>query len=166
MENLQFTKEMRNEIVDLSAFNYCVNNEPKIEEHIRDGQRTSMQWNSTEINSRFTNACKAYLPLSKSWKTINIENQLKDSRSRINLFKQLIKLRENPSFYGGKYKLILANKQIYSFIRWLNKSISIPIYLVVINMIGASRNDPDNEYVKIDFIQLLKCKNKKILKAK
>ncbi|CAF3831907.1 unnamed protein product [Rotaria sordida] len=158
MENLQFTKEMRNEIVDLSAFNYGLHDESKIEKHIRDGERTPMQWSSTKQNSGFTNASKPYLPLSKSWKTINVENQLKDSRSHLKLFKQLIKLRENSPFYGGKYKLVLANKQIYSFIRWSNQSTSIPIYLIIINMIGASRNDQENESVKIDFIQLLKCK--------
>ncbi|CAF3964440.1 unnamed protein product, partial [Rotaria sp. Silwood1] len=155
MENLMFTKEMRNEIVDLSALNYGLNDKSKIEKHVRDGQRTPMQWSSTEINSGFTTASKPYLPLSKSWKTINVENQLKESRSHLKLFKQLVELRENPSFYGGKHKLVLATKQIYSFIRWSNKSISIPIYLIIINMIGASRNDQENECVTLDFIQLL-----------
>ncbi|CAF1312568.1 unnamed protein product [Adineta steineri] len=160
MENLQYTKEIRHEINDLSAFNYGINDENKIEEKTRDGQRTPMQWNSDEINAGFTNATKPYHPLSKSWKTINVQNQLNSNRSHLKLFKQLVQLRQNEPFYSGKFQLILADKYIYSFIRWSSELETAPIYLIIINMFGAGQNDREDQHINLDFIKLLKCKNK------
>jgi glycosidase len=97
--------------------------------------RYTMQWSSDEMHSGFTNASKPYHPLSKSWKTINVQNQLNSSRSHLKLFKQLNQIKQNDPFYSGKYKLILANKQIYSFIRLSNKLILTYVYLIIINMV-------------------------------
>ena len=160
MENLQYTKEMRDEINDLSAFNYGINDDSKIEKKTRDGQRTPMQWTSKKINAGFTDASKPYHPLSKSWKTINVEDQLNSSSSHLNLFKQLVQIRQNEPFYSGKYQTILATKQIFSFIRWTNVKISSSIYLIIINMTGAGQYKPDDKPIDLDFIKLLKCKNK------
>ena len=134
-----------------------MNDENKIEQKPRDGQRTPMQWNSDQNNAGFSNATKPYHPLSKSWRTINVQNQL---NSHLKVFQQLIQLRENQPFYTGKYRLILASKEIFSFIRYSAKSTLTPIYLVVINMIGAGRNDRPNECITMNFIDLLKCKDK------
>ena len=99
MENLQFIKERRHEMNDLSAFNYGKNDPKNIEENTRDGQRTPMQWTSDQSYAGFTNASKPYHPLSKSWKTINVQNQLNSPSSHLKLFKELIQLRENLNLY-------------------------------------------------------------------
>ena len=64
MENLQFTKELREQINDLSALNYGENDKSKIEQKVRDGQRTPMQWIGKEQFAGFTDAPKPYHPLS------------------------------------------------------------------------------------------------------
>jgi len=65
MENLEFTKEIRNQMNDLSAYNYGINDQSKIEDKTCDGQRTPMQWTSNKMNAGFTDALKPYHPLSK-----------------------------------------------------------------------------------------------------
>lgn len=169
MENLQFTKEMRDQINDLSAFNYGVHDKNKIEEKTRDGQRTPMQWNSNENNAGFSNAKQAYHPLSKSWKTVSVQDQLNSTNSHLNLFKQLVQLKAEEPFFTGKFRIILVTKQIFAFIRYSIKPIPTPIYLIIINMIGAYSNDKPDECIQLNFIDLLKCQDKNaqgIIRAK
>ncbi|CAF1621037.1 unnamed protein product, partial [Didymodactylos carnosus] len=113
-----FTIENRSEILDITAFNYGDEN---VAEKVRDPQRTPMQWTADE-NAGFTlPSTKPYLPLSSNYINVNVEKQLCDERSHLKLYRQLVKLREQPPFYGGNYKVVLVNKDIFSFIRFINE---------------------------------------------
>ncbi|CAF1259340.1 unnamed protein product [Rotaria sordida] len=139
------------EIVDITAFNY---GEKYFDKMIRDRQRTPMQWTSQEANAGFTSSTvKPFLPLSDTWHELNVEQQQNALRSHLKLFQQLVKLRQQAPFYGGYQKKVIATKELYAFIRWLDTN----IYLIVIN-INKKGHDP----IINDFTKLLKCQNKEL----
>jgi alpha-glucosidase len=147
-----FTLADRDEILDVTAFNF---GDEHVEEKVRDCQRTPMQWIDQAPSAGFTSAtAKPFLPLSDTWSEINVENQQNASRSHLKLFQQLVKVRQQSPFYGGHQKKVIATKELYAFVRWLDTS----IYLIVINM-----NKQDHEPVTTDFAKLLKCKDKELL---
>ena len=72
------------------------------EEKGRDGERTPMQWN-VNTNAGFSTA-KPWLPVPASYKTHNVETELKDSNSILSFYKQILKLRhENAALLDGDY---------------------------------------------------------------
>ncbi|CAF1248492.1 unnamed protein product [Rotaria sordida] len=146
-----FTLANSDEIVDITAFNY---GEKYFDKMIRDRQRTPMQWTSQEANAGFTSSTvKPFLPLSDTWHELNVEQQQNALRSHLKLFQQLVKLRQQAPFYGGYQKKVIATKELYAFIRWLDTN----IYLIVIN-INKKGHDP----IINDFTKLLKCQNKEL----
>ncbi|CAF1067140.1 unnamed protein product [Rotaria sordida] len=146
-----FTLANSDEIVDITAFNY---GEKYFDKMIRDRQRTPMQWTSQEANAGFTSSTvKPFLPLSDTWHELNVEQQQNALRSHLKLFQQLVKLRQQAPFYGGYQKKVIATKELYAFIRWLDTN----IYLIVIN-INKKGHDP----IINDFTKLLKYQNKEL----
>lgn len=147
-----FTLANRNDILDITAFNYGDEN---VEDRVRDCQRTPMQWTNQAPYAGFTSAtAKPYLPLADTWPELNVEQQQSVSRSHLKLFQQLVKLRRESPFYGGHQKKVIVTKELYAFMRWLETS----IYLIVINM-----NKKDHDPVTIDFHKLLKCQDKELI---
>jgi alpha-glucosidase len=147
-----FTLANCDEILDITAFNY---GDKHVEEKVRDCQRTPMQWTNQTSNAGFTSdTTKPYLPLADTWRELNVEQQQNASRSHLKLFQQLVKLRRQSPFYGGQQKKVIATKELYAFLRWLETS----IYLIVIN-INKKGHDP----VTTDFHKLLKCQNKELI---
>lgn len=143
----QFTLANRDEILDITAFNY---GEEYVEEKVRDCQRTPMQWTNQACHAGFTTT-KPYLPLAETWQELNVENEEKSSRSHLKLFTHLVQLRQQSPFYGGYQKKIIAKKEFYAFIRWFDKT----IYLIALNM-----TKKDHDPITIDLSQLLQCQHK------
>jgi alpha-glucosidase len=74
----------------------------------RDPTRTPMPWSSGP-NAGFSPASPddLWLPISAEHETINIEAQLADPDSSLNLFRRLIALRkESPALREGRYELV------------------------------------------------------------
>lgn len=72
----------------------------------RDGERTPMQWND-ERGAGFTESERhdqSWLPIDDSYKRVNVASQTKDPDSLLNLYKDLIALREKiPALIDGSY---------------------------------------------------------------
>jgi hypothetical protein len=49
----------------------------------------------------------------------------------LNIFKNLVKLRKEPSFQWGEFDYCLVNEQIFSFVR---SALGFPMFIVVMNM--------------------------------
>ncbi|MBV9623217.1 MAG: alpha-glucosidase [Acidobacteria bacterium] len=92
------------------------NNDPKRKEDVkdpigrlgwpkekgRDGERTPMQWNSSQ-NAGFTKA-KPWLPVDPNYRTHNVESEGKDPGSILNFYRRLLELRhQNPALLEGAY---------------------------------------------------------------
>ena len=74
----------------------------------RDNSRTPMQWDDSK-NAGFSGA-DPWIPLGKSYKSINVETTLKDKKSIFYHYKKLIKLRKEYDVISyGSFKIILEN---------------------------------------------------------
>lgn len=82
----------------------------------RDPARTPMQWDSS-LNAGFTSG-KPWLPLSANYPVLNVQNQMKNDRSMLNLYKELIRLRhKKPALRYGNYQPIEAGDKVLGFTR-------------------------------------------------
>jgi alpha-glucosidase len=72
-------------------------------ERTRDVARTPMQWDASP-NAGFS-IVESWLPVSADFTTRNVEVQLKDPGSILNLYRKLLALRrDTPALYGGSYQ--------------------------------------------------------------
>ena len=125
------------------------NNDPKTKEEVqdpygktgwplqkgRDGERTPMQW-SAAPNAGFSEA-KPWLPVPTSYKTHNVESELKDPDSVLNFYRSLLALRHSESaLLDGDY--LPLNQNDPNVISYLRRTKDETI-LVAINMSGAER---------------------------
>ena len=83
----------------------------------RDGERTPMQWN-TSANAGFSTA-KPWLPVPASYKTHNVETELKDPNSVLSFYKKLLALRHtNRALLDGNYVPLNENDpNVISYLR-------------------------------------------------
>ena len=109
----------------------------------RDGCRTPMQW-SDEPNAGFSpnKEVKTWLKIPKSYKEINVENEMSDSNSLLNCYKRLLKIRlENNTLQEGEFEFIdpgkfnekcLAYKRIHEaqtlsvYLNFSDRSLDLP----------------------------------------
>lgn len=78
-----------NDTVDISG---CNTNESVYENFSRDPARTPFQWSSAK-NAGFSNGNTTWLPISTDYRLINADIQNKTKRSHLNIYKDLIALR-------------------------------------------------------------------------
>ncbi|CAF0993142.1 unnamed protein product [Brachionus calyciflorus] len=88
----------------------------------RDYERTPMQWSTKTNNAGFMNFDttmnkKPWLPVNENYRYLNVENENQDEFSHLNIYKDLVKLKEEPSFAWGDFNYLLVNKEIFSFTR-------------------------------------------------
>lgn len=108
--------------------------------HSRDNARTPMQWNDSKYAGFSTK--KPWISVNKNYKTINVENQLKDPHSVLNFYKTIIKLKKtSKALIYGTYKLLLPkSKYIFAYERELEGE----KYLVVSNLNSKIVKIPSN----------------------
>jgi len=82
----------------------------------RDGCRSPMQWN-TGVNSGFGSG-KPWLPVHANYKTRNVEDQLGDTGSLLNVYKRLLVLRKKHAcLHSGDFELLETNKHLMVYSR-------------------------------------------------
>ena len=96
----------------------------------RDGERTPMQWNPLP-NAGFSTGTP-WLPLAPNYKTHNVESQLKDPDSILNVYKQLLALRHtNQALADGEYvALAEEDPNVLAYLRRYQSE----AVLVILNM--------------------------------
>jgi len=101
----------------------------------RDGERTPMQWDESE-NAGFSQA-KPWLPVPSTYKTHNVEDELKDPNSVLSFYKKVLKLRHtNKALLDGEYTPLNENDQnVLSYLRTYKDQ----VVLVALNMSGAEQ---------------------------
>jgi alpha-glucosidase len=86
----------------------------------RDPCRTPMQW-SPAANGGFSppSTDTTWLPLAADWETVNVEQQLADPGSLLNLYRHLLALRkESPALQYGDYQPVdPAAEDCYVYLR-------------------------------------------------
>lgn len=82
----------------------------------RDGCRTPMQWDRSP-HAGFSTATP-WLPQSPDAETRNVDDQLADPASLLNLYRRLIAVRRaHPALVAGTYKRIVADRGLLTFLR-------------------------------------------------
>jgi alpha-glucosidase len=104
----------------------------------RDGERTPMQWNSSE-NAGFTNG-KPWLPVPPTYKTHNVEAESKDPNSVLVFYQHLLELRHtNAALLDGDYQVINENDpNVLAYLRTYKDQIVV----VALNMSGTAQKVP------------------------
>lgn len=83
----------------------------------RDSFRTPMQWNDRP-NAGFTDeGIEPWLPVALNYQTRNVENQKKDPRSMLSLYKQLIKFRKEKLVPGLPVEVDVKNDNVMAYTR-------------------------------------------------
>ena len=99
----------------------------------RDGERTPMQW-SDDPNAGFTTGTP-WNAIPETYKTYNVADELKDTNSILNWYKQLLALRRStPALLDGDYIALSENDA--NVLSYLRKTKNDAV-LVVINMSAA-----------------------------
>ncbi|OPJ56251.1 glycoside hydrolase family 13 protein [Alkalithermobacter paradoxus] len=116
----------------------------------RDNARTPMQWDNS-LNAGFTTA-NPWIKVNPNYKDINVEKQQKDSKSILNFYKKMIRLRkENEVLVYGKYDLILEkDPQIYAYTRSLDDKKII----VICNLSDKEANYKYDEILEYDNLMI------------
>jgi alpha-glucosidase len=85
----------------------------------RDGCRTPMQWDrSPAAGFSHGNAATTWLPLSDDWSTRNVAAELEDSTSLLNLYRALLRYRnDSPVLQLGSYHRLAAPIGVYAYER-------------------------------------------------
>jgi alpha-glucosidase len=94
----------------------------------RDVARTPMQWSSGK-NSGFSEV-EPWLPLAPNYRNNNVENLSSDPTSILNLYRKLLRLRNNiQTFKYGSYWSLDVGDNIFAFVR----ENDMERYIVVLN---------------------------------
>lgn len=93
----------------------CSSSPQTYESYSRDPERTPYQWDASS-NAGFTEGDHTWLPVAANYKESNALSQSRAPRSHLQLFKTLIRLRQEPSMQDGplEIKSILDDILIYS----------------------------------------------------
>lgn len=115
----------------------CNSNKDIYQKFSRDPARTPFQWDAT-LNAGFSNASKTWLPLSPTYKTVNVKVQQADPNSHLNNYKKLLALRQTHTYkYGAVYISAMSNN-VLSIVRYAGHS--QPYYVVLINYGNTREN--------------------------
>ncbi|HZO84035.1 MAG TPA: alpha-amylase family glycosyl hydrolase, partial [Verrucomicrobiae bacterium] len=84
-------------------------NQPEIAHIVgRDPERTPMQWDdSPNAGYSAPDVKELWLPLAENYKEVNVESELKDPRSTLNFFRNLLACRKSsPALLWGNYQSV------------------------------------------------------------
>ena len=73
----------------------------------RDGERTPMQWDTSNAQAGFTSSRHPWLPVAPNFEKVNVQAELADANSLLNWHRQLIALRRgDPALRSGRTVLL------------------------------------------------------------
>lgn len=78
----------------------CNSNPDIYEQFTRDPARTPFQWSNT-ANAGFTDGQKTWLPVNPNYKDINVETENAQTKSHLNVYKQMSQLRQTKTIQNG-----------------------------------------------------------------
>ena len=98
----------------------------------RDGERTPMQWDLSNAQAGFSSNAKTWLPVTISYRTINVETEWKDPDSLLTWHKRLIELRRQAVAGHAQTEFLdRDNPKVLSYARMSPKGKAL---IVVLNI--------------------------------
>ena len=85
----------------------------------RDGERTPMQWDTSNPQAGFSSTAKTWLPIPASYQHINVQSELQDPASLLNWYRRLIELRHSSGALGHGRTTMLDQQSpsVLSYVR-------------------------------------------------
>jgi alpha-glucosidase len=104
----------------------------------RDGERTPMQWDSSNAQAGFSANAKTWLPVTSNYKAVNVQSELADANSLLNWYRQLIALRKSSTALRvGEVRFLDENNQdVLTFARVAANGEAV---IVALNMSASTR---------------------------
>jgi alpha-glucosidase len=101
----------------------------------RDGERTPMQWDSSNPQAGFSTNPRTWLPVTPNYRTINVQAESADPDSLLNWHRQLIALRRNNAALRGGRTVMLdqTNARVLTYARVTGEGETV---LVSLNLSG------------------------------
>lgn len=127
----------------------------------RDGCRTPMQWDSNQNAGFSSTQAKTWLPVNDNYKRVNVGNQINDSNSLLNTYKELLIIRKQfDAVRKGSIEMLkLPCNDVLVFKRIYNGE----TLLIALNFGNKTRNIKlEKEYEKIYSTGSLKINDKNI----
>jgi alpha-glucosidase len=116
----------------------------------RDPARTPMQWSAAQ-NASFTSG-KSWLPIAEDYTTVNVEAQMRDPHSILNLNRRLIELRRRePALAIGHYIAVPASGDVLAYRRQYHDTRR---YLVVLNFASTATTFQSSAVPQLGTIEL------------
>ena len=99
----------------------------------RDGERTPMQWDTSNAQAGFSSNPHTWLPVPKDYQTVNVQSELARPDSLLNWYRALIGLRRsNAALRAGSIRMLDRNNaEVLSYLRATKSGAAV---LVVLNM--------------------------------
>jgi alpha-glucosidase len=84
----------------------------------RDGCRTPMQWTDAAAAAFTYAGVQPWLPFSDDVRTRNVDTQLADPGSLLNLYRRLLEIRhQEPALQVGNYQLLKTDQDVFAYLR-------------------------------------------------
>src|SRR5262249_52475388 len=85
----------------------------------RDGERTPMQWDTSNAQAGFSGNSHTWLPLTANYRTVNVQSEAADPNSLLNWYRQLIALRRSSGALRNGRMVMLdpSNPSVLSYAR-------------------------------------------------
>jgi len=85
----------------------------------RDGERTPMQWDTSNAQAGFSTNPHTWLPVTQNYTTVNVKTEFADPNSLLSWYRQLITLRRNnPALRDGKTVMLdETNANVLTYVR-------------------------------------------------
>ena len=94
-----------------------------------------MQWSGSEVNAGFSTADKTWLPINPNYKYCNVDSELLDPSSHLNIYKSLITARNlDDAFDVGGFKGLTGNN-ILAYSRTYNPEF-YSVFVTLVNFSG------------------------------
>jgi len=85
----------------------------------RDGERTPMQWDTSNAQAGFSTNPKTWLPVPPDYRTVNVQTESADPQSLLNWHRRLIALRRsNSALHSGRTVMLdQTNARVLTYAR-------------------------------------------------
>jgi alpha-glucosidase len=105
----------------------------------RDGERTPMQWDTSNDQAGFSSNSHTWLPVTANYRTVNVHSEAADPGSLLNWYRQLIALRRsNGALRDGRTVMLdPTNASVLSYARVAGDGNAV---VVVLNMSPAPQS--------------------------
>lgn len=100
------------------------------EKYSRDPERAPMQWDSSK-NAGFSTAEQTWLPVNPDFPDINVDAQMNQPLSPLDIYAKAIQIRRRKSFQNNQMHYHVVDNDVISYIRG---SEALGQYLIILNL--------------------------------